>query len=87
MIDVAYAPSFVRQFKLLEKDLKSEVIEKIELFKNEVSQKQLRVHKLKGRLRGRFSFSVNYRFRIVFNYLSDNEAVLLAIGDHEVYKT
>jgi len=84
-MDVSYAPTFVRQFKGLEKNLQEEVIEKIELFCNRKNHRSLKVHKLTGRLAGRFSFSVNYKFRIVFLYLSSRSVVLLAVGDHDVY--
>ncbi len=84
-MDVLYAPNFVRQFKILNSSLQNEILEKIQLFKDRRNHKVLKVHALKGRLKGRFSFSVNYRFRIVFSYLSPRKAVLLAVGDHDVY--
>lgn len=83
---IYFKPVFVRQFKLLETELQAEILEKIEQFKNTKNHRQLKVHKLKGRLAERHSFSVNYKIRIVFNYLSKQEVVLLAIGDHEIYK-
>ena len=83
---VYFKPTFIRKLKQLETALRGEAMEKIELFKDEKNHKQLKVHKLKGVLSGRYSFSVNYKTRIVFSYLSKNEAVLLAVGDHEVYK-
>ena len=83
---IAYTPAFDRQLHALDETLQSDVIEKITLFKNPTNHRQLRVHKLHGKLKGRLSFSVSYRLRIVFKYLSKNEAVLLAVGDHEVYK-
>ncbi|MBM2817945.1 MAG: hypothetical protein HW401_535 [Parcubacteria group bacterium] len=83
---VYFKPTFVRKLKSLEAALQDEVVEKIELFKDEKNHKQLKVHKLRGVLSGRYSFSVNYKTRIVFSYLSKNEAVLLAVGDHDVYK-
>jgi mRNA-degrading endonuclease YafQ of YafQ-DinJ toxin-antitoxin module len=86
MVELSYKPSFVRQMNALEKDLAEEAIEKIELFKNKNNHKALRVHKLHGRLAGRFSFSVNFKYRIVFQYVSQNEIVLLGIGDHDAYK-
>lgn len=76
---------FVRQFKVLEGSLQEEILEKIELFRDRKNHRFLKVHKLKGPLAGRFSFSVNYKFRIVFSYLSSCEAVLLAVGNHDVY--
>ena len=75
------------QFNSLEKDLQNEVYEKIELFKNKGNHAQLKVHKLKGELKNKYSFSVNYKIRIVFEYiLSKTEVALLSIGDHDVYK-
>jgi len=83
---VSFLPSFVKKLKSLELDLQDEVMEKIELFKDEKNHKQLKVHKLHGVLLGRYGFSVNYKTRIIFLYLTKNEAVLLAVGDHEIYK-
>ena len=87
MIDVVFTPSFLRQLKALEISLQKEVIEKVELFKNPQNYKTLKIHKLKGRLKGRWSFSVNYRFMIVFSYVSKRKAVFLGVGDHSVYDT
>lgn len=86
MIQVFFKPTFIRQYNAFERELQEEVFEKIELFKEVKNHKQLKVHKLHGRLAGRHSFSVNYKIRIVFSYLSKTETVLLAIGDHDVYK-
>lgn len=70
----------------LEKDLVEEAIEKIELFKNPENHKILKVHKLHGRLTGCYSFSVNYKFRIIFEYNSKKEASFLSIDDHDMYR-
>jgi mRNA-degrading endonuclease YafQ of YafQ-DinJ toxin-antitoxin module len=88
MIEILYAPSFVRQFQTLEKNLAEEALEKIELFKNRKNHNQLKVHKLKGPFRGRYAFSVNYRVRILFEYplKSRKEILMLAIDDHDIYK-
>ena len=86
MIEISYAPSFMRQLKHFDSELLDEVLEKVELFKDASSYKVLKVHKLKGRLKGRYSFSVNYKTRIVFNHLNKkDQVVLLAVGDHDVY--
>ena len=85
-VEVYFKPTFIRNLKLLECGLQDEVFQKIELFKDKKNYKQLNVHKLKGPLSGRYSFSVNYKIRIVFQYISKKEVVFLAIGDHDVYK-
>lgn len=87
-MEVFYAPSFVRQYKSLPSSLQTEVKEKILLFLDVKNHQALTVHKLKGKLKDQYSFSVNYKIRIVFWYKNSKpkEAILLAIGDHDVYK-
>lgn len=86
-MEVAYSPKFVRLLNSLPPALQEEVIEKVELFKNEKNHPALKVHKLHGRLKEQYSFSVNYQTRIVFVYLpkKPKEAYLLTVGDHDVY--
>ena len=82
---VQFLPIFIRHLNRLDPKLQLEAVAKIESFKDRKNHKQLKGHQLHGRLAGRHGFSVNYKTRIVFSYLSKNEAVLLAIGDHDVY--
>ena len=83
---IAYTPQFVRMFRKLEQALKEEAIEKIELFTQDPAHSQLKAHKLKGKLKNRYSFSVNYQIRIIYTPISKKEVVFLAVGDHDVYK-
>lgn len=83
MINIQYAPIFVRMYKGLPLLLKEEVKEKIELFKNKKNHEKLRAHKLKGTLKNTYSFSVNYQIRIVFEYHNKNTVNILYIGDHD----
>ncbi len=86
-MEVAFKPSFLRQFKKLPIALQEEAHEKIALFKNPRNHSLLKVHKLKGGLAGKFSFSVNYRYRIVFVWeVAGQSAIFFAIGDHAVYE-
>ena len=85
MIRVVYTPSFIKQTKALETSVFEEVVRKVELFKNPQNHKILKVHKLHGRLRDCFAFSVNRRMRIIFEYVGKSEALLHDIGGHEIY--
>lgn len=85
-MEIAFTSSFVRQMKRLPKALKLEAIEKLELFQEEPKNKQLKIHKLKGKLKDRWSFSVNYKTRIVFCFREESHIILLAISDHDIYK-
>ncbi|MEI8270285.1 MAG: type II toxin-antitoxin system RelE/ParE family toxin [bacterium] len=85
-MEILYKPTFIRHFNKLEELLQDEVLEKIELLKDKKNHKQLKVHKLTGKLKDFNSFSVNYTYRIVFFYENKKRVVFLAIGDHDVYK-
>lgn len=84
-MNVYYLPIFVRQYKRLPDSLQCEIREKISLFEQDTFHPFLKTHKLKGFLKDRWAFSVNYKYRIVFRYLSKNEVALLAVGDHSIY--
>ncbi|MEK7665424.1 MAG: hypothetical protein AAB337_00920 [Patescibacteria group bacterium] len=87
MLEVSYAARFVRAYKKFTPLLQEEVKRAITDFQNPATHERLRVHKLEGRLQGRYSFSVNYATRIVFMYLNKDQAVLLTVGDHDVYRS
>ena len=86
MITVLYKPTFVRQYDQLPGELKEEVRERVACFQRNPRLSLLRTHKLKGALKGFLSFSVNYRYRIVFQWENRSTVVLLTVGDHDVYQ-
>ncbi len=86
MLELFYTPTFIRRYDKLSEPLKEEVREKIALFLKDPHQPSLHTHKLKGRLQGRFSFSVNYRYRVMFCYEKQDTVALLSVGDHDVYR-
>jgi len=83
---VSFAPSFLKKVGKLVPDLQSEISDKVSLFRENPDHPFLKTHKLHGPLAGKYSFFVNYKHRIVFEYLSKSEVKLLAVGNHEVYK-
>lgn len=85
MLTVSFKASFLRQMNKLSETLQEEAIEKIDLLKDIRNHRLLKVHKLHGPLSGAFSFSVDYKTRIVFEYVSKTEVALLSIGDHDIY--
>lgn len=86
MLEVLYKPVFTKQYKKLPETLKLEIKERISLFREDPVHPFLKTHKLHGILKNNWSFSVNYKYRIVFQYLSKEKVVLLCVGDHEIYK-
>ncbi len=87
MIRVDYTRRFLHDFAKLSPALQEEVLEKIGLFKDPKNHARLHVHKLQGELKGRLSFSVNYRFRIIYEYIGKGKKIagLITVGDHSMY--
>jgi plasmid maintenance system killer protein len=85
-MEILYTAKFLRLLGDVEPALEQEIYEKIDLFKHAKNHRTLKVHKLKGKLSGRYAFSVNYRIRVVFSYSGKNTAIFLALGDHDLYK-
>lgn len=60
--------------------------ERMKLFLDDPFDPRLTTHKLSGRLKGLWAFSIGYDCRVIFQFLSRYEVLLVNIGSHdEVY--
>jgi addiction module RelE/StbE family toxin len=58
----------------------------VELFKNNPFDPKLRTHKLSGKLKDLWSFSIEYDLRVIFSFAEQNKVIFVDIGGHkEVY--
>ncbi len=89
-MEVSFSDSFKKVFK---KRVKSTEIEtefwiRLELFVNDPFDARLKTHKLSGKLKDLWSFSIEYNLRVVFYFTKDKpkKAIFVDIGTHdEVY--
>ena len=89
-MEVAFSDSFKKTFK---KKIKATEVEKefwyrLDIFILNPFEPKLKTHKLSGKLKGLWSFSVEYDLRVVFYFTKDKpqKAVFVDIGTHdEVY--
>lgn len=86
MANIIYSKNFVRQFERLSNNTQEIAYTKIDLFKKNPKNPSLKTHKLHGELKEYFSFSVDYKIRIVFEYIDSNTISFSKIGDHKIYK-
>ena len=82
-MEIFYTPHFLKMYAKLENKLCLDVKDKIEAFTNKENHNFLKVHKLKN-LENTYSFSVNYKIRIVFEYGKNKNIVhFLYVGSHD----
>lgn len=84
-MEVLYTPHFKRDAKRLPKSLRPVIEERLGLFRQDPFAASLNTHKLDGKLRDYWAFSIDYRHRVIFTFEDKDAAVLHAIGDHSVY--
>ncbi len=89
MTEISFSSSFLKAFKRKARTkpaLEKRFREKLAIFRLNPFDPRLATHKLSGRLRGRWSFSIDYDVRVVFSFDESNRAVFADIGTHdEVY--
>jgi len=88
-VEVSFSSSFKRAFKKRIKgnpDLETRFWQKLEQFTVDPFDPSLKTHKLSGKLKDLWSFSVDYDERVLFYFTEDGKAVFVDIGSHdEVY--
>lgn len=89
MVEISFSSSFRRAFKKRIKgnlDLEARFWQKVEQFTIDPFDQSLKTHKLSGKLKDLWSFSVEYDERVLFYFTEDGNAVFVDIGSHdEVY--
>ncbi|MBM3256605.1 MAG: type II toxin-antitoxin system mRNA interferase toxin, RelE/StbE family [Candidatus Moranbacteria bacterium] len=83
---ILYLPKFAKQYKKLPLQVKLQAEEKEKVFRNNPFDKSLKTHKLKGELVGFWSFSINYSYRIIFDFQDEKTVRFYYVGDHSIYK-
>jgi len=63
---IYYSSKFASEYKKLHLKIKKIAEKKEQIFRKNPFDSRLKTHKLKGSLKGFFSFSVNQKYRIIF---------------------
>jgi mRNA-degrading endonuclease YafQ of YafQ-DinJ toxin-antitoxin module len=83
---IIYTSKFAREYKKLPEEIQSAAEEKEKIFRKNPFDPVLNTHKLRGRFEEFWSFSVDFKHRIVFEFGNNNNVYFHSIGDHSVYK-
>ncbi len=84
---ILYLPKFAKQYKKLPIKVKDLAEEKEKVFRKNPSDSRLKTHKLHGKLSSFLVFSINYEYRIIFDFVDKKKNVVrfYSIGKHDIY--
>ncbi len=86
ILKVNITSGFEKSFRKLPSHIQRLAEKKDKWFRQNAFSRHLHAHKLKGELLGYWAYHVNYQYRILFRFLSDNEVIYYDIGTHDIYK-
>ena len=83
---IIYTSEFSRLFKKLSKTAQIEAWKKEKIFRENPFDSRLKIHKLHGKLKDCFAFSISYSRRIIFEFNNTDSVYFLSIGSHHIYE-
>lgn len=85
-MEIRYSPKFKKQYKKLPKEIKTRAEKREVIFRKDPFDPRLKTHKLHGPQEGFMSFSVDYFYRIIFEFVKADVVIFYEIGTHDIYE-
>ncbi len=83
---IYYSSKFAKEYRKLPKEIKVKAEKREKIFRKDPFDPRLKTHKLKGILEGYLAFSIDYQYRIVFEFRDENTVWFHSVGTHEIYE-
>ena len=77
---------FIKAYKNLPESIKLSAKHKEIIFKANPFNPILKTHKLKGKLRNYWSYSVDFQHRVIFRFIDSETVIYYDIGAHDIYR-
>lgn len=84
-MNILYHPRFKESYKNLSLAVKKKAEVKEKIFRVDPFDSRLKTHKLHGKIKNQWSFSINRRHRILFEF-DKGDIIFLDVGDHKLYQ-
>lgn len=86
MTEILFTKKFIEQLEHFPLSIQKTTYKKVALFRDNPQHPSLHKHKLHGKLKDYFAFSITDDVRIVFYYTESGTIVFVKIGTHAIYK-
>lgn len=84
-MNIYYHSRFKESYEKLPLSVKKKAELKENIFRENLFNSKLRTHKLHGKLKNQWSFSIDIKYRILFEF-DNNDVIFLDVGNHKLYK-
>ncbi len=84
-MEFLFTARFLRSFSKLSKEIQNDVEEAIREFKQKKNHKKLKLHKLHGKQKKYYAFSVSFSYRIIIKKEGDT-VYFMEVGDRSIYE-
>lgn len=85
-MNVFYYNKFLREYKKLSSEVRKIAETREKIFKINPFDTRLKTHRLTGSLKDYWSFSIDYKNRIIFQFADENTVWFYSVGSHDIYK-
>ena len=83
---ILYSRKFAKEYKKLPTKIKLQAESKELVFRKDPRHSSLKTHKLTGRFKEYWAFSIDYQYRIIFQFKEKDIIWFHSVGTHEIYK-
>ena len=83
---IFYHSRFFKKYQKLPIKIKLSIEDKEKVFRRNPFDPLLRTHRLHGRLKGLWAFSLTAKYRIIFDFLGGDKVRFITIGTHDIYE-
>ena len=85
-MEIYYSSKFAREYRKLPVGVKRRAEPAELLFRENPFHPRLKTHKLHGRFREYWAFSIDEKYRIIFEFHTKNIVWFHSVGDHSIYE-
>ena len=84
-MQIRYLPKFGREYKKLPPHIQNLAEKRETIFRKNPFDTRLKTHRLRGELKEFWAFSIDYKNRIIFDFVDKKTVRFYSIGDHDIY--
>jgi len=85
-VKIYYSKDFLKSYKKLPISIQNKFEKQELIFRNNPFDLRLKTHPLIGKLKGFYSYSIDYHYRVIFSFELETEIWFQYIGTHDIYK-